>query len=129
MSTEKQSGTAKYHFSLYIDSDKPRCFYAAELLQRLCHQYLPDSYTIDMFDLHEDQTLFDRLKIIAVPTLDVATPQDKTHRFVGDLSQFQIFITALGMGLEADKMRQDAGKMEQDAGKMGELAANMREKI
>ena len=122
MSAEKHSGKGKYHFSLYIDSETPRCAYVADRLQQLCQQYLPDSYTVEVIDLREDPSVIEREHIIAVPTLLVTTPKEQTHRFVGDLSQSEMFIEALGMAQEAHKMGEEAGRM-------GEQAVKMRNEI
>jgi hypothetical protein len=91
-------------------------------LQQLCQQYLPDSYTIQVTDVREDPSVIEQEHIIAVPTLLVATPMEQTHRFVGDLSQSELFIEALGMAHQAYKMGKEAGKM-------GEQAIKMRDKI
>jgi hypothetical protein len=122
MSAKKQGDGGKYHFALYIDSEKPKSLHVADRLRALCRQYLTDSYTIEVIDLRKDHSLFELLRIIAAPTLDVTTPQEQTHRFVGDLSQSEMFIIALGMAQEADKMGQLAGEMRQ-------AAADMRSKI
>lgn len=120
MSVEKHSDRGKYQFSLYIDSKKLKCSDVADRLHQLCQQYLPSFYTIEVIDLREDQLLMEQLHIIAVPTLDVTTPQSTTHRFVGDISQTEIFIVALDMSRRADEMTQQAGEM-------GRLAAKMRD--
>lgn len=122
MSSEKHGGKGKYRFSLYIDSETPRCAYVADRLQQLCQQYLPGSYTVEVIDLRENPSVIEREHIIAVPTLLVITPMDQIHRFVGDLSQSELFIEALGMAREAYKMGEEAEKL-------GEQAVKMREKI
>jgi circadian clock protein KaiB len=122
MSLEKQGGTDKYHFTLYVDPVTPRYSLVVDRLYQLCLQYLHDSYSIEVIDVREDPSVIERAHIIAVPTLSVTTPQKQTHRFVGDLSQSEMFIVALGMA-------QEAGKMGQLAGEMGQAAADMRGKI
>jgi circadian clock protein KaiB len=122
MSAEKTGGTSKYHFTLYVDPGTPRYSLVADRLHQLCQQYLSDSYSIEVIDVREDPSVIERAHIIAVPTMLVTTPQKQTHRFVGDLSQSEMFIVALGMAQEADKMGQLAGEM-------GEVAAEMRDKI
>jgi hypothetical protein len=118
MSTDKHGGEGEYRFVLYVDSEKPRCSHVADKLRQLCQQYLTGSYSMDVIDLREDLSIVENQRILAAPTLDVTTPQSKIHRFVGDLSQSEMFIVALGMAQEADKMGQVAGKMGQDAADM-----------
>jgi circadian clock protein KaiB len=122
MAIEKHSGKGKYRFSLYIDSETPRCSYVADRLQQLCQNYLAGCYTVEVIDLREDPSVIEREHIIAVPTLLVTTPKEQKHRFVGDLSQSELFIEALGMA-------QEAAKMGEEAERLSEQAVKMREKI
>jgi len=122
MPENKNSGDGNYHLALYIDSESPKCFHVAGRLRQICKQYLSDSYVIEVFDLRDDNSLSEQLRILAVPTLDVTTLESKTHRFVGDLSDSEMFIMAVGMAYQADKMGQEAGKM-------GKAATEMRNKI
>jgi circadian clock protein KaiB len=122
MSVEKIGGTNKYHFTLYVDPGTPRYSLVADRLHQLCQQYLPDSYSIEVIDVREDPSVIERAHVIAVPTMLVTTPMEQTHRFVGDLSQSELFIEALGMAYEAQKMAEEAEKL-------GEKAVKMREQI
>jgi hypothetical protein len=115
MPAEKGGGEGLYHFFLYIDSEKPRSANVAHRLRELCSEHLLGSYTLDVVDLRSNQELFEEKRIIAVPTLDVTTPDSRQHRFIGDLSQSEVFIIAIGMGREADKMGRQAKKMGQNA--------------
>jgi isopentenyl diphosphate isomerase/L-lactate dehydrogenase-like FMN-dependent dehydrogenase len=111
-----------YHFVLYIDSEKPRSAYVVRRLRELCKEHLLDSYALDVVDLRDNHALFEEKKIIAVPTLEVTTPESQQHRFVGDLSQSEVFIVAVGMG-------QEAGRMGRQAKSMGQKAISMRSRV
>jgi circadian clock protein KaiB len=118
MSAQNSGGEGFYRFVLYIDSEKRRSTYVVHRLREVCQDYLPGSYTMELVDLRENQALFEEKRIIAVPTLEVTAPDSRQHRFVGDLSESEIFIVAIGMGREADRMGRQARKMGRDAVRM-----------
>ncbi|MCG7910932.1 MAG: circadian clock protein KaiB [Candidatus Thiodiazotropha taylori] len=103
-----------YHLVLYIDSAKPRSYDISERLRQLCKRHLPTPFTLEVIDLRKEPALLEQRRIIAVPTLDVTTPQAQQHRFVGDLSVSKSFIVATGMFLTAENMQQNATKMKQN---------------
>ncbi|MGD9171253.1 MAG: circadian clock KaiB family protein [Candidatus Thiodiazotropha sp.] len=111
MSSTTNDSTDKYHFVLYIDSAKPRSFNVADKLRKICVKHLIDTYTLEIVDLQDNPALFEKHRIIAAPTLDIETPQHQRHRFVGDLSQSEIFIIAIGLMQEARKMGKQASEM------------------
>jgi circadian clock protein KaiB len=111
MPSEASVSTEKYHFVLYVDSTGSKSLYVANKLQQICLEYLGDSYTLEIVDLHDDPNLIEQLRIIAVPTLDIRTPEGKSHRFVGDMTQSEIFIIAISFMQEARKMNKHARNM------------------
>jgi hypothetical protein len=111
MSSNTNDLVDKYHFVLYIDSTKPKSFYVADKLHKICRKHIIDSYTLEVVDLQDNPALFEQHRIIAAPTLDIETPQHQRHRFVGDLSQSEIFIIAIGFMQEARKMAKQASEM------------------
>jgi circadian clock protein KaiB len=111
MPTDKSSSVEKYHFVLYVDSSRSKSLLVAKKLQRICHSRLGDSYTLDIIDLQDDPDQFEQFRIIAVPALDIKTPEGQTHRFVGDMTQSEIFIFAISLMQEAHKMSKGAQEM------------------
>ncbi|RLW56314.1 MAG: hypothetical protein B6D71_08185 [gamma proteobacterium symbiont of Stewartia floridana] len=103
-----------YHLVLYIDTAKPRSFDISHRLRQLCKRHLSKSFTLEVIDLRKEPALLEQRRIIAVPTLDVTTPQSQQHRFVGDLTASKSFIVATGMFLNAENMQQNATKMKQN---------------
>ncbi len=119
MPEQTTGGNGKYHFVLYIDSAKPKSVHAANRLDHICHSYLlKEAYTLEVVDLREEPLRFEEQRIIVAPTLDVVTPQFQKHRFVGDLSESEMFVMAVGMGMEAGQMGRQAVKMKQAAADM-----------
>jgi circadian clock protein KaiB len=117
MSSGTKGNVDNYRFMLYIDSTKPKSIHAAEKLHKICHNHLIDAYSLEIIDLYENPALFERHRIIAVPTLDIETPDHPRRRFVGDLSQSEIFILAIGYMQEARKMGKEASDMREKIGR------------
>ncbi|MES9941891.1 MAG: circadian clock KaiB family protein [Candidatus Thiodiazotropha sp. 6PLUC2] len=112
MSSKKSnSSVEKYHFLLYIDSSKPKSNSTADRLAKICCDNLIEAYTLELVDLQDNPVQFEQQNIIAVPTLVIETPEHSRHRFVGDLSQSEIFIIAIGFAQEASKMSKQASDM------------------
>jgi hypothetical protein len=104
----------KYHLVLYIDTAKPKFSVISERLRGICKKYLSNPYELEVIDLRANPRLFELRRIIAVPTLDVTTPQSQQHRFVGDLSVSESFIMAIGMFHDAEEMKRNAAQMEKN---------------
>jgi hypothetical protein len=111
MSSKTTSVVENYCFKLYIDSTKRKSLCVTENLRKICYEHLIDDYTIEIINLQDDPILFEQNRIIAVPTLDIETPEQQRHRFVGDLSQSDIFIIAIGFIQEARAMSKQAFRM------------------
>lgn len=111
MSTETSNSGEHYHFVLYIDSTKPKCFSVADRVQTICRDRLSGSYTLDIIDLQHSPALFERDRVIAVPSLDIRTPEGLAQRFVGDMTQSEMFIIAISLMQEARKMSEQAQAM------------------
>ncbi|MES9992042.1 MAG: circadian clock KaiB family protein [Candidatus Thiodiazotropha sp.] len=118
MPSEKNASDKKHHFLLYIDSSKTKSQHVTDRLHTICRLHMLEDYTLEIIDLHDNPALFEHRRIIAVPTLEIETPESKKHRFVGDLSNSEIFIAAAGMKQEASKM---AKKAEEILGKIKHL--------
>jgi hypothetical protein len=111
MPPDTSSSVEKYHFVLYVDSTRSKSLNVANKMRQICHDRLGDAYTLDTIDLHEQPKLFEQFRIIALPTLDVKTPKGQSHRFVGDMTQSEIFIIAISQMQEARKMAKQVRDM------------------
>jgi hypothetical protein len=114
MPPDISSSVEKYRFVLYVDSTRSKSLIVGNKLQQICRDRLGETYTLDIIDLHEKPDLLEQHRIIAVPTLDIITPEGRSHRFVGDLTQSEIFISAISFMREARKMSQLAQDMLND---------------
>ena len=101
----------KYLFTLFVDSLDAASIQAVEPLQKLCDLNLGNSYSLEVIDLQDNVSLFEKHRIIAVPTLDIQTESGGRNRFVGDMSMNEKVINTLGMRRRAERMKHDAVQM------------------
>jgi circadian clock protein KaiB len=61
--------TQVYKLRLYVAGQTPKSLAAFANLKRLCEEYLPDRYQIEVIDLVENPALAAGDQILALPTL------------------------------------------------------------
>ena len=89
-----------YHLRLYVAGQSPKSVRAVENLRRVCEDYLPGRYTIELVDLMENPQLARADEIIAVPTLVRKLPEP-IRRIIGDLSNTEKVL--IGLQLDEDR--------------------------
>ena len=82
------AGSEIWEFRLYIAGQRPKSLKAVENLTRMCEEYLPGRYTIEVIDLLKDPRLAKEDEIVAIPTLVRKLP-DPMRRVIGDLSNLE----------------------------------------
>jgi len=86
-----RSGTARgkrgslWLLQLYVAGRSPKSLTAFGNLKRICEEYLPGRYAIELIDLAADPGQAAANRIIAVPTLVRRRPEP-VLRVIGDLS-------------------------------------------
>ena len=78
---------------LYVAGPSPKSVQAIENLRRVCEEYLPGRYHIELIDLVEHPKLARGDEIIAVPTL-VRLPEPM-RKIIGDLSDTEAVLVGL----------------------------------
>lgn len=79
---------------LYIAGHTPRCIAALSNLKKICDEYLPGQYTIEIIDLLKQPALAKEHQILAIPTLIRKLPQP-IRKAIGDLSNKERIISGL----------------------------------
>ena len=79
---------------LYVAGQSPKSVQAIENLRRVCEQYLPGRYRIELIDLVEHPKLARGDEIIAVPTLVRRLPEPM-RKIIGDLSDTEQVLVGL----------------------------------
>ena len=77
-------GEEVYQLRLYVAGQTPRSVAAFANLKKLCEEFLPGRYNIEVVDLVKHPQLAAGDQILAIPTLERKLPQP-LRRIVGDL--------------------------------------------
>lgn len=87
---------ASWDLKLYIAGYTPRAVQAIENLKRVCEEYLPGVYSIEVIDLLRNPRLARGDQIVAVPTLVRRLPVP-ARRIIGDLSNRERVLVGLDL--------------------------------
>lgn len=81
---------------LYVAGRTARCEAAERNLRKVCDDYVPGQYEIEIVDLLENPALAHGEQILAVPTLVRQLPQP-VRRIIGDLSNTERVLVGLDL--------------------------------
>ncbi|HKS09556.1 MAG TPA: circadian clock KaiB family protein [Pyrinomonadaceae bacterium] len=84
----------EYILRLYVTGSTPRSLKAISNLKRLCDEYLPGVYELQVIDIYKNPDAARDEQIIAAPTLIKRLPAP-LRRFVGDLSNTEKLLIGL----------------------------------
>ena len=85
-------------FRIFVNGRRPeRSLRAIQTLMVLCREYLPDRHRIIPVDVHVSPDQVRRYEVMVVPTIIRESPEPPV-RLVGDLSDHQYVLAALGLG-------------------------------
>ncbi|HLZ41430.1 MAG TPA: circadian clock KaiB family protein [Candidatus Sulfotelmatobacter sp.] len=85
-----------WNLRLYIAGDTSRSIAALTNLQKICDQYVPGQYYVDVVDLSKSPQLAAGDQIVAVPTLVRRLPPP-LKRIIGDLSNSEQVLVGLDL--------------------------------
>lgn len=83
-----------YLFRLYISGNSPRSAAAIHNVRRICEEYLPGHFELEVIDIYQQHAEIKEAQIIAVPTLIKELPLPP-QRFVGDMSDTEKIVIGL----------------------------------
>lgn len=92
----KDSEEDKYSFVLFVIDNENNSVRATNNLKRLCEEYLPGRYTIEIIDVLENFNTALEYNILLTPSVVVVNPGPKKV-IHGDLSDTAKFIKALNL--------------------------------
>jgi circadian clock protein KaiB len=93
---------AKFILRLYVTGSSNRSLRAVYNLKKLCEEYLPDDYDLEVIDIYKDPEAAREAQIIAAPTLVKKLPRP-IRKFVGDMSNTQKILLGLDIYERKDK--------------------------
>jgi len=77
--------TESYVLRLYVAGATPRSIRAIQNVRRICEQYLPGRYDLEVIDVYQQPTLAQGEQLLAAPTLIKKLPLP-LRRIIGDMS-------------------------------------------
>lgn len=86
----------KFILKLYVAGQTPRSQAAMGNLRRLCEEYLPGRYELQVVDLVQNPKLARTDQILAIPTLVRSLPTP-IARIIGDLSDTEQVLMGLNL--------------------------------
>jgi circadian clock protein KaiB len=89
-------GHPNYLFRLYVSGTSIRSRRAITNLRRICDQYLPGHYELEVIDIHQQPQQTRAAQIIAIPTLIQEMPLPH-RRLIGDLSNTDRVVIGLNL--------------------------------
>jgi circadian clock protein KaiB len=87
---------AAYNLRLYVAGQTPKSIAAFANLKKLCEEYLPGRYKIEVIDLVENPQLAAGDQIFALPTLVRKLPEP-LKRVIGSLSDKEKFLVGMDL--------------------------------
>lgn len=93
---DKTIRRARYILRLYVTGSSHRSLRAVYNLKKLCEEYLPDDYDLEVIDIYKDPAAAREAQIIAAPTLVKKLPHP-IRKFVGDMSNTQKILVGLDL--------------------------------
>jgi len=89
-----ESDSQVWDLRLYVAGQTPKSLAAFANLKRICEEYLPGKYRIEVVDLKENPKLARGEQIVAIPTLVRQLPSP-IRKIVGDLSNTEKTLVGL----------------------------------
>lgn len=84
----------KYVLRLYVTGMTPKSINAIENVRKLCEQYLPGRYELEVVDIYQQPNVAKTEQLIAAPTLIKKLPLP-LRRFIGDMSNKEKILVGL----------------------------------
>jgi circadian clock protein KaiB len=94
--------TRSYVLRLYITGATPRSTRAIQNVRRVCEQYLPGCYDLEVIDVYQQPTLARGEQIVAAPTLIKKLPLP-LRKIIGDMSNEGRVLLGLDLRPQADR--------------------------
>jgi circadian clock protein KaiB len=90
------SAKNKWMLRLYVAGEASKSLTAFTNLKKICEQYLPDRYAIEVVDLAKHPELAQSDQIVALPTLVRKLPEP-VRRVIGDLSNLDRVLVGMDL--------------------------------
>jgi circadian clock protein KaiB len=95
-SPTSEMAETKYVLRLFITGATPNSLRAVENLRMICETHLKGRYSLEIFDVYQQQKMAESEQIIALPMLIKKRPLPE-RRLIGDLSDTEKVLKGLGL--------------------------------
>ncbi|MEN6496362.1 MAG: circadian clock KaiB family protein [Thermoguttaceae bacterium] len=96
MHEDESLANGLWELRLYVAGQTPKSVKAFDNLKRICEEYLPGQYRIEVIDLLEQPQLAEGDQILAIPTLVRKLPEP-VKKILGDLSNTERVLVGLDL--------------------------------
>ncbi len=93
---EDQHDASIWELRLYVAGQTPKSLAAFANLKKICEEYMPGKYRIEVIDLLENPRLAKGDQILAIPTLVRKLPEP-VRKIIGDLSDTERALIGLDL--------------------------------
>jgi circadian clock protein KaiB len=94
--------TQEYVLRLYITGATPNSLRAVANIKKLCEEFLPGRYLLEIIDVYQQADIAEKEQLIALPLLIKKRPLPE-RRLIGDLSQFEKVAKGLGLSVNGQQ--------------------------
>ena len=100
--TLAKTGDGKYVLRLYVAGMGPKSVQAIDNIKRVCEEYLPDKYQLEIIDIYQNPIFAKDGQIVAAPTLIKELPPP-LRKLVGSMSDTERVLVGMDLKFKADK--------------------------
>lgn len=86
----------KYVFRLYVAGRSPNSIRAIQNVTKICEEYLPGKYELEVIDIYQQPDLVEQEQILAIPTLIKKLPPP-LQKLIGDMTNKEQVIICLDL--------------------------------
>jgi circadian clock protein KaiB len=88
--------TNHYMMRLFVTGATPNSIRAISNLKRICEQYIPERYSLEIIDVYQDTSIAEKEQLVALPLLIKKRPFPE-RRLIGDMSNSDRVLRGLGI--------------------------------
>ena len=96
METDRKPEPERYILRLFVTGTTVRSQHAIANMRRICEEFLPNRYDLEVIDIYQEPEKTRDLQIIATPTLVKVLPEP-LRRIIGDLSDQEKVLAGLNL--------------------------------
>ena len=97
-----KTGAGTYVLRLYVAGMGPKSLQAINNIKRICEEYLPGKYQLEVIDIYQNPIFAKDGQIVAAPTLIKELPPP-LKKFIGSMADTERVLVGMDLKFKADK--------------------------